>query len=122
MRKLKLILGLAVLLFAIYASWQIATAYVANLELQEDLRDVAAEIASRIGLAAPSTEDDLCRFVIQKAESHDIELKPSQITVRVTGTGPTALIYIAADYTTRINLIFFSLTLHFTPASNKKSL
>ena len=122
MRKLKLILGLAILLFAIEVTWQVASAYIANLELQEDLRDIAAEIAARVGLAAPSTEDDLRRFVIQKAQSHDIELQPSQIAVRVTGEPKTAVIYLAADYTTRVDLIFYKLTLHFTPASDKRFL
>ena len=81
-----------------------------------------AKIAARVGLAAPSTEDDLRRFVIQKAQSHDIELQPSQIAVRVTGEPKTAVIYLAADYTTRVDLIFYKLTLHFTPASDKRFL
>lgn len=122
MRKLKLILGLAVLVFAINAAWQIGSAYIANLALQEDLRDIAGEIAARIGLAPPSTEDDLRGFVIQKAQSHDIELQPSQITVRFTGAGRATVIYLAADYTTDVNLIFYKVTLHFTPASDKRFL
>ena len=120
MRKLKLILGLAVLVFAINAGWQIGSAYIANLALQEDLRDIAGEIAARIGLAPPSTEGDLRGFVIQKAQSHDIELQLSQITVRFTGAGRATVIYLAADYTTDVNLIFYKLTLHFTPASDKR--
>lgn len=120
MRKLKLILGLALLIFAINAAWQVGSAYIASQELQEDLRDIAGETAARIGLAPPSTEDDLRGFVLQKAQSHDIDLQPDQVTVRFTGAGRATVIYLAADYTTDVNLIFYTLTLHFTPASDKK--
>ncbi|MGD1211809.1 MAG: hypothetical protein ABR973_10695 [Candidatus Acidiferrales bacterium] len=53
MRKAKLILGLAVLALAIIAGWPIASCELANLELREDLRDLAAQNGARIGLAPP---------------------------------------------------------------------
>ncbi len=51
MGKAKLILGLAVLAMAVVAGWPIASCELANLELREDLRDIAAQNAVRIGLA-----------------------------------------------------------------------
>lgn len=53
-RKAKILLGLAVLALAVAVGWQIASCEIANLELQADMRDIAAQVASRIGLEAPT--------------------------------------------------------------------
>jgi hypothetical protein len=122
MRKVKIFLGLAVLGIALIAGWQIASCEVANLEFQSDLRDVAAEIAARIGLSSPTTDEELRKLVIHKAERYEIPLQPDQITVQRIGTGDESKIYLAADYKVRVNLLVYSLTLHFTPSSTKKAL
>ena len=122
MRKVKIFLGLAVLGLVLIAGWQIASCEVANLEFQSDLRDVAAEIAARIGLSSPTTDEDLRNLVIHKAERYEIPLQPDQITVQRIGTGDESKIYLAADYKVRVNLLVYSLTLHFTPSSTKKAL
>jgi hypothetical protein len=122
MRKVKMFLGLAVLGIALIAGWQIASCEVANLEFQSDLRDVAAEIAARIGLSSPTTDEELRKLVIHKAERYEIPLQPDQITVQRIGTGDESKIYLAADYKVRVNLLVYSLTLHFTPSSTKKTL
>jgi hypothetical protein len=119
MGKAKLILGLAVLGLATVAGWQIAACEIANLELQTDMRDIAAQVASRIGLEAPNSDEDLRNAVIHKAEEHDIRIEPAQVTVQQTGSGKTLAIYVAADYKARVNLLLFSFNLHFTPSSAK---
>jgi len=121
MRKAKIILGLAVLGLALIAGWQIASCELANLEFQSDLRDIAAEIAARIGLSSPTTDEDLRNLVIHKAERYEIQLQPDQITVQHMGTGDQSTVYLAVDYKVRVNLLVYSLTLHFTPSSTKKA-
>jgi len=44
---------------AVVAGWPIAWCELANLELREDLRDIAGANAVRIGLALPSTDEYL---------------------------------------------------------------
>jgi Zn-dependent alcohol dehydrogenase len=117
MGKAKLILGLAILGLAVVAGWQIASCEIANLELQTDMRDIAAQVASRIGLEAPSSDEDLQNAVIHKAREHDIQLEPAQVTVKQTGSGKTLAIYLAADYKASVNLLLYSFSLHFTPSS-----
>jgi hypothetical protein len=119
MGKARLILGLAVLGLAVAAGWQVASCEIANLELQTDLRDIAAQTASRIGLEAPNSDEELRNAVIHKAGEHDIQLDPGQVTVQQTGSGKTLSIYLAADYKARVNLLLYSFTLHFTPSSAK---
>ena len=121
MRKAKIILGLAVLGLALIAGWQIASCELANLEFQSDLRDIAAEIAARIGLSSPTTDEDLRNLVIHKAERYEIQLQPDQITVQHMGTGDQSTVYLVVDYKVRVNLPVYSLTLHFTPSSTKKA-
>jgi hypothetical protein len=115
----KVLLGLAVLVLAVAVGWQIASCEIANLELQADMRDIAAQVASRIGLEAPNSDEDLRNAVIHKAEEHDIQLEPGQVTVGRTGSGKALAIYLAADYRARVNLLVYSFALHFTPSSAK---
>ena len=119
MRKAALILGLAVLAVVVVAGWRIGSCVVANLELQGDLRDLAAQVGTRIGLDAESTEEELRIVVVRKAQQHDIQLDPGQVTVIRTGTGESSVVYLAADYKVRVNLLGYSFALHFTPSSKR---
>jgi hypothetical protein len=119
MGKAKLILGLAILGLAVVAAWQIASSEIANMELQADMRDIAAQGGSRIGLEAPNSDEDLRNAVIHKAEEQGIQLEASQVTVQRTGSGKTLAISLAADYKARVNLVLYSFSLHFTPSSAK---
>ena len=117
MRKVKLILGLAVLAFAGVAGWQIASCELANSELREDMRDLAAQVGTRIGLTPQSTDEDFRRAVMRKAQKHEIQLEPEQVTVERTGSPPKQIIFLAADYKARVTLPGFPFTLHFHPSS-----
>jgi hypothetical protein len=119
MGKAKLILGLAILGLAVVAGWQIASCELANIELQADLRDIAAQGGSRIGLEALHSDDDLRNAVIHKAKEYDIQLEPAQVTVQRTGGDKSWVISLAADYKARVNLVLYSFSLHFTPSSAK---
>ena len=124
MSKLKIILGLAMVISVGACGWQVGSSVVANIILQDDMRDLASQTGYRIGLAAPSSEGELRNAVIRKAMSHGIELRPEQVTVNVTidraSTADRWTASLAADYTVPINLAGHSFTLHFTPSSEKR--
>jgi hypothetical protein len=117
MAKLKIVLSLALLALAIAVGWQVASYELANVELREELRDIASEGAAHIGLAAPSTDEDLRRAVIHAAKGHGIELEPGQVTVKRSGAEEAPTFYLAADYNRRLRLPLGSFTLHFNPSS-----
>jgi hypothetical protein len=122
MGKAKLVLGLAalaVLALAADAGWRIASCELANYELHEDMQYLATQLGSRIGLTAPNTDEDLRSAVIRKAQEHEIQLEPQEVTVQRTGTDEAPIIYLAADYKARVKLLGFSFTFHFTPSSAK---
>jgi hypothetical protein len=120
MRRVTITLGVALLVLAVMAGWQIGSSEVANMNLQEDMRDMASQAGSRVGFITPSSDEDMSRAVVGKAKEHGIELEPAQVTVRRTTAGETSTLYLAADYSAPVHLAFFSFSLHFTPSSDKK--
>jgi hypothetical protein len=119
MGKAKLILGVAVLALAIFSCWQIGACELANFELHDDLRDLAAQGGAQIGLAAPNSEDELRSAVKREAKRHGIHLEPQQVTVRLKGTAYAPIYYLAVDYEAPVMRPGYSLTFHFHPTSTK---
>jgi hypothetical protein len=121
MKKLLLIVGLVALVLAVSAGWQIVSCELANRQLQEDLRDLSVQGAARIGLAAPSSDDDLRNAVIAKAKQYDILLQPNQVTVTRAPDGQSPALYVTADYIVPLHVLGLSFALHFTPSSSAKA-
>jgi len=120
MKKAAIILGLEVLLLAAFAAWQIAACYVANLELQSDMKDLAVQNSARIGLGSFPTEEALRNAVVARAKEHGIQLAPEQVTAQSSLTPGMLDISLAADYQARLNLLGFSYTMHFTPSGSHR--
>jgi hypothetical protein len=120
MRLFKIILGLAVLAPVVTAGWQIGSWEVANMNLQEDIRDMASQAGTHLGIVVPKSDEDVRGDVVRKAKELGIELRSDQVTVRRTNPGEKSILYVAADYTVPVNMVLFSFNLHFTPSSDKK--
>ena|SRR5271154_1684736 len=120
MKQLAIILGLVVLALVVTVGWQVASCELADHQLQEDLHDLASQGGVRIGFVAPSSDDDFRNAIIAKAKAYGISLEPNQITVQRDPDQSAAPVYLAADYSARVNLFVYSFTLHFTPSSTKK--
>ncbi|MGB0034212.1 MAG: hypothetical protein WBP79_01905 [Candidatus Acidiferrales bacterium] len=117
MKKAALILTLAALALAISVGWQVVSSYLANAELQSDLKDIASQNGFHIGLYAPSSEEDLRNEIIKKAKEEGIELQPKEVTVKRTVTEDTLILDLAVDYNARVGLPGLMFDLHFTAAS-----
>ena len=116
MRKYKVVLALAIVVVAVILGVQIGMAVFANSELRSDMQVMAAQLSARSGLAAPSSDEDLHRDILRRAQWHGIQLTPSQVTVRRTGTSlEEQEIYLAVDYRRPVHLLGLTFTLHFTP-------
>jgi ABC-type sugar transport system substrate-binding protein len=120
MNRVKIFLVLAILALAAIVGWQVAACELANIELRDDMKDLASQLAGRIGFTPPSSDEDFRQAVIKHALKYGIQLGPKQVTVVRTGTGVAAEIYLAADYTAAIHLPGFNFNLHFTPSAGKK--
>jgi len=120
MKKLGIILGLAILVLAIMAIWQVASDKLANVELRDDLQDLASQAGTRIGFATPLSDEDYRNAVIRNAEGHGIELRPDQVMVQRTGSGKETKIWLAVGYTVPVRMPGFSFTLHFSASSGER--
>ena len=117
--RTKIVAGVLALVLTVTAGWQAAACELANVELRDDLHDLASQVSARIGLVDFDTDNDFRNAVIRKAERYDIYLQPEQITVRRSGTLKEPIIYLAADYKVPVRLLGYSFTLHFTPSSEQ---
>jgi hypothetical protein len=119
MRKIALILGLAVVALAAFAGWQIGSSHVANIELAGDMKDLATQNGARIGLNPPNSDDDFRNAVVGKAAQYGIQLAPEQVTVRHTPDEKWA-VYLSTEYERRVNFVVYSLALHYSASSAGK--
>ena len=83
MGTIKAILGVLVVVGAIYAGFQIIPPELTNYSFQDDLRNVAM-----VGGGNPHlTDKDLTDAIMKKAQEHQIPLAPENVTVqRVAGS------------------------------------
>ena len=114
---MKYVLGIAVLVAVLVAGWRILEPEVTNVVFQDELRDTAAQLRWRSGVAPPNSEEELRKIVIRKAEKHEIPLNPKQVTVQRGGTLEYPVWYIAVEYSVDIDLIAYSYEKHFNPTS-----
>jgi hypothetical protein len=109
----------AVLAAAAFVGWQIGACELANYELQDDMKDLTAEMGARIGMVQASSEADIQNTVVRKADKYGIPLLPYQVRVDRYGSSESPEIHIRAEYDTTVNLLAYSFNMHFTPeASN----
>jgi hypothetical protein len=114
---MKYIFGIALVVAVIMAGWEILGPEITNIIFQDELRDSSAQVGWRTGVAPLNSDEEIRNMVIRKAERHDIELKPNQVTVSREGSGENTAWYIAVDYTVKVDLRVYSFALHFHPTS-----
>ena len=114
---MKYVFRIALVVAVIMAGWEILAPEVTNMIFQDELHDSAAQIGYRTGVAPLNSDEVIRNIVIRKAEKHDIELNPKQVTVQRTGMGESTTWYVAVDYTVKVDLLVYSFPLHFTPSS-----
>lgn len=119
MRSMKTIVLLAVLALAVVLGWQAGSDEIANMQFQGDLHDLAALPTSNWGYTTLKSDDDFVKAVIRKAQDHDIQLTPEEVTVQHQSNDPRAPLYLAAHYSEDVKIASFSMTLNFEPSSTK---
>jgi hypothetical protein len=116
MGTIKAIIAVLAIGVVFYAVYQVVPPELSNYAFNDDLKD----IAMMAGANPRTTDQDLVSAVIQKAQDHNIQLAPEQVTVQHIGTPGVHAVYVAADYSVPVNLPGYSFTLHFTPSSGNK--
>jgi hypothetical protein len=116
MGTFKALAGFLVIIYMLYAGFQILPPEMNNYSFQDDLRNLAM-----MGGANPHTTDqELLDQAIKKAQEHQITLAPENVTVQRIGTPGAPAVYVAAEYSVPVNLPGYSLILHFNPSSGNR--
>jgi|SRR5579862_9866815 len=116
MGTFKALVGFLVIVYMLYAGFQILPPEMNNYSFQDDLRNLAL-----MGGANPHmTDQELLEQVIKKAQDHQITLAPESVTVQRIGTPGAPAVYVAAEYNVPVSLPGYSLSLHFTPSSGNR--
>jgi hypothetical protein len=120
------LLALLILIPSAVIAWQVGNAQLDNIELHDDLRDIAAQNGVNIGLNSPKNDDQMRKEVIDTAAEHGLRLQPHEITLQqhtspsVNDPAAGRIWYdIKVDYTVPINLSIYSFNLHFVQTSSK---
>jgi len=111
MGKVKGILGLLIVIAGFYVAWNLVPPYFHNYQLQDDLDDVA-----RRNSYLPTTDDDIKKIVITKAQDNNIKLKEDQITVQRVYSG----LAITVKYRIHVDMILYPVDLDFAANSMNK--
>jgi hypothetical protein len=122
MRRASIIAGIVVLYLISSVAWQIGKSELANVQLRDDLHDMASQLGAKIGLHPAGTDEDFRNDVVRKARSYGIPLAPEQVTVLRKGrqSDSAAFIYLAAEYSVPIRLPGVSFSRHFNPESGPR--
>lgn len=116
MGTIKALIGILAIAAAFYGIAQVLPPELSNYAFTDDLKDMAM----MAGANPKTTDEDLLNQVIKKAQDHDIQLSPEQVTVQRIGTPGARAVYVAADYSVPVNLPGYSFTMHFTPSSGNR--
>ena len=112
MKRLKALLGLALVAAGFYLAWTLLPPYFANYELAD-----AIENEARLDSYNPNkTDADIKASVVKAAHDLDINLKPEDVLI--SRDGPNLII--SASYTVHIDLPGYSFDWHFNPATKNK--
>jgi cell division protein FtsL len=112
--RFKTLFTLAVLAAIIFIAIKTLPAYVNNYQLQDHIRQLSIHLAVR---TAPVTPDEVRDEVVAFAQDHGIPLTADNVKVTISRR-----ISINLDYTVPVDLIVYTLRLHFTPSAENQSL
>jgi hypothetical protein len=117
MKRVSLVAIVGLIGAAVFAAYQVGSVYLANIEVQSDLKDLSALTGTRIGLVDPRSTGQIRDQAIEHAAQHGISLEPEQVSVERNGEGKDGTISISTAYDTNMNVFGYRWTIHFTAAS-----
>jgi cell division protein FtsL len=112
--RFKALLSLALLAAVIFIAIKTLPAYVNNYQLQDHIRQLAIQLSVR---TTPATPEEVRDEVIGFAQDHGITLTADNVKVTIARR-----VSINLDYTVPVDLIVYTLRLHFTPSAENQAL
>ncbi len=108
--RIKTLLGIAVLLAAVYTAAKVFLPWFADSQLKDKMYEEArfAQVNNR-------TPDQLRTIILNEAAAHDIPLRAQDVKVEMTSTRTR----ISADYTVTVDLKVYQFPMQFHPSSDR---
>jgi hypothetical protein len=110
---IKSFLSLAFIAAVIFACVKIIPVYVNNYQLQDYIQS-----QTPYWLTQHATPEAIRNNILAKAQDLDLSLIPDNVTLEVSGVKVSVNI----DYVVPVNLIVYTLPLHFSPSSENRSI
>jgi cell division protein FtsL len=112
--RFKTLFSLAMLAAIIFIAIKTLPVYVDNYQLQDHIRQLSTQLAVR---TQPATPEEIRDEVIAFAQDHGVPLTADNVKVTISRR-----ISISLDYTVPVDLLVYTLRLHFTPSAENVSL
>jgi hypothetical protein len=116
MGSIKLILGLAVIVGAVYLGAELIPPYFANYQFEDAVKNEAM-----INTYNTKPEDQIRDELFRKAQDLDLPLTKEQIKVHRVGPTGTGSLSIQTQYTVHVDLPGYPMDLQFAPNTQNKS-
>jgi cell division protein FtsL len=112
--RFKTLFSLALLAAIIFIAVKTLPVYVNNYQLQDHIGQLSTRLVVRV---KPVTPEEVRDEVVTFAQDHGIPLTPDNVKVTMARR-----ISINVDYTVPVDLVVYTLRLHFTPSAENQAL
>jgi hypothetical protein len=111
--RIKTILSILFLIFVIYAGIKIIPVYVNNYELDDYIRE-----QTPYWLTQRARPEVIQKSILDKAQDLGLPISADQVKV----VAPGSIVSVNLDYTVPVDLIVYTLQLHFTPSAENRQI
>jgi hypothetical protein len=115
MAKIKMFLGLFVIVGGLYAAFKVAPPYFENYQFQDAIKDEATHDSY-----STKTEDEIRASIFKKAQEFDIPVPQDGIKVQRQGMQFNGTIIIDVPYVVHVDLPGYPMDLHFDASTENK--
>jgi hypothetical protein len=111
--RVKALLSILFLVFVVFAGVKIIPVYVNNYELDDYIRE-----QTPYWLTQRARADYIQKSILNKAQELGLPVSEDQVKVEAPGS----VVRVSIDYTVPVDLVVYTLTLHFTPSAENKQI
>jgi hypothetical protein len=115
MARIKMFLGLFVIISSLYTSFKLVPPYFSNYQFQDAIKDEATHDSY-----VAKSEDDIRDSVFRKAQDFEIPIPKDSIKVQRSGLNFNGTIIIHAPYVVHVDLPGYPMDLHFDASTENK--
>ena len=115
MGRIKLILGILVIIAAVYVCAELIPPFFSNYQFEDAIKTEALQ-----STYTTRTEDAIRDTIFKKAQDLEIPITKDDIKVQRTGSQASGSVTIETQYTIHVNLPGYPLDLRFNPSSKNK--